>query len=211
MNRTVVFFWAMAVLLALSGSAVARTGPDSSPAVPVEDTTSVEADSIPAPVSSLLKPEKVDLWATGANPSLAVLMSPVFPGWGQLYTENGWRSALSFGSQMWFWSRMITRDRRAVRARQIAETFAPGEQSYTAYHQIAEENWEQMRDFAWWSGGAMFIIALDAYVGSHLFHFEEDQVPVPNRWDDIFDRPGGGMPGSVEAPSVVVMQWQYRF
>jgi Family of unknown function (DUF5683) len=155
--------------------------------------------------------EPVNLWSTGASPAGAVLMSPLFPGWGQLYAENGWRGALAYGSQMWFWSRMLTRDRRAVRAREFANTFESDSANYDLYNAIAEENWEQMRDYAWWSGAAMLIISLDAYVGAHLFHFDDDPVPVPNRWDDIFDPPGGGMPGSMAAPSVVVMSWSTRF
>lgn len=167
------------------------------------------AAAVPAPALPAVEP--VNLWSTGASPAGAVLMSPLFPGWGQLYTDNGWRGALAYGSQMWFWSRMLTRDRRAVRAREFAETFETDSANYARYNFIAEENWEQMRDFAWWSGAAMFIIALDAYVGAHLFHFDEDPVPVPNRWDELFAAPAGRLPGSMEAPSVVVMSWKTRF
>ena len=199
------------LLFALPGFVIAQSDFDPAAEGPVAEFTPAEADSMAGPVPALLEMDQMDLWSTGASPAGAVLMSPLFPGWGQLYTENGWRAALSFGSQMWFWSRMVTRDRRAVRAREFAATFEADNINHITYNQFAEENWEQMRDFAWWSGGALFIIALDAYVGSHLFHFDEDPVPVPNRWDDVFERPGGQMPGSVEAPSVVVMQWQYRF
>ncbi len=191
--------------------ASAQPDPDFGNENPVQGFAEAEVDSVFGPVVAVQEPEEIDLWSTGANPAGAVLMSPLFPGWGQLYADNGWRSALSFGSQMWFWSRMITRDRRAVRSRQFAETFASDDPNYSGYNLIAEENWEQMRDFAWWSGGAMFIIALDAYVGSHLFHFEDNPVPVPNRWDEIFEKPGGVVPGSRGTPSVVVLQWQYRF
>ena len=221
---------ALILLLSLSGTATAQPDPEPGAKVPVEDLAPAAADSsffpgaavdsslatakidsVAGSVSLLPEPEPLNLWSTGASPAGAVLMSPLFPGWGQLYTEGGWRSALAFGSQMWFWSRMVTRDRRAVRARHFATRFETDSAQYTGYNLIAEEDWEQMRDFAWWSGGAMFIIALDAYVGAHLFHFDEDPVPVPNRWDDIFDRPGGDMPGSTAAPPVVVMQWNYRF
>lgn len=211
MLSTVLPIMVLSLLLGWSGSATAQAEAESAADVPVEGIFSATPDSVVGPVPALLAAEEVDLWSTGVSPAGAVLMSPIFPGWGQLYSENGWRGALSFGSQMWFWSRLVTRDQRAVRARNFAETFAAGDANRTLYNQIAEENWEQMRDYAWWSAGAMFIISLDAYVGSHLFNFDEDPVPVPNRYEDIFDQPGGSMPGSVEVYSIVVMQWQYRF
>ena len=194
-----------------AGTASAQVDAVQEPAIDPESMTAAAVDSTAGPLPALLEMKPVDLWSTGASPAGAVLMSPLFPGWGQLYTENDWRAALAYGSQMWFWSRMLTRDRRAVRARNFSETFEAGSINQLTYDQIAEENWEQMRDFAWWSGAALFIITLDAYVGAHLFHFDEDPVTVPNRWDDIFDPPGGPMPGSAEGLSVVVMQWKHRF
>ena len=60
-----------------------------------------------------------------------------------------------------------------------ANIIPPDDPNYDRYNAIAEESWEQMRDFAWWSGGTLLIIALDAYVGAHLFNFDQDPVPVP--------------------------------
>ena len=41
----------------------------------------------------------------------------------------------------------------------------------------------------------LLIVALDAYVGAHLFNFDQDPVPVPNRWDEQFGPVGGDLPG----------------
>ncbi|MCP4574309.1 MAG: hypothetical protein GY838_18270 [bacterium] len=154
---------------------------------------------------------ETNLWATGVNPTGAVLMTPIFPGWGQLYADNSWRGALAYGVQMFYWTNMISRDRRAVRARGFAQRFDLDTVNRTRYDAAAEENWEMMRDFAWWSGGALLIIALDAYVGAHLFHFDEDPVPVPNRWDEQFDAVGGDMPGVLQPLTVTVFQWRKTF
>ncbi len=51
------------------------------------------------------------------------------------------------------------------------------------YELYSKEYFELMRDNAWWAGGALFIIAIDAYVGAHLHRFDEDRVPVPDGWD----------------------------
>lgn len=154
---------------------------------------------------------EVDLWGTGVSASGAVLMTPLFPGWGQLYADNSWRGALAFGVQMYYWTNMLSRDRQAVRAREFAANFEPGELNRERYDAIATENWEQMRDFAWWSGGVLLIVALDAYVGAHLFRFDRDPVPVPNRWEDQFGPVGGDMPGVRQPLTVTVFQWRKTF
>jgi hypothetical protein len=154
---------------------------------------------------------EVDLWATGVSPTGAVLMTPVFPGWGQLYADNSWRAALAYGVQMFYWTNMLSRDRQAVRAREFARNFPAGDVNRERYDAIATENWEQMRDFAWWSGGVLLIVALDAYVGAHLFRFDRDPVPVPDRWDDQFGPVGGDLPGGRPPLTVTVFQWRKTF
>lgn len=156
-------------------------------------------------------PPPVDTWDTGVDPTTAVLVTPLFPGWGQLYSRSSWRAALAFGTEMYFWSNLIARDQRARRDRDFARNFVEGTVNYDYYNDVAQEDWNQMRDFAWWSGGALLIIALDAYVGAHLFNFDQDPIPVPNRWEDAFDPPGAGLPGASGGPSLTVFQWRKTF
>ncbi|MBK7769977.1 MAG: hypothetical protein IPI48_05445 [bacterium] len=131
-------------------------------------------------------PAALNLWATGVNATGAVVMTPLFPGWGQLYADGGWRAALAFGAEMYFWSNLLSRDRQARRDLEFADTLPEGDLRHAFVVNLATEHKEQMRDFVWWSGGALLIIALDAYVGAHLFNFDEDAVPVPDRWEDVF-------------------------
>jgi hypothetical protein len=155
--------------------------------------------------------EPVNLWDTGISPTKAVLMTPVFPGWGQLYARNSWQAALGFGAELYFWSNMLVRDRRAVRAKDYGDSYPPDDPIRQRYRTIADENWEQMRDFAWWSGGVLLIIALDAYVGGHLYNFDQDPVPVPDRWDETFGQVGDSAPGSGNGPTLTVFQWRKTF
>jgi len=166
---------------------------------------------VPQPSAAALDIEEVDLWATGVSPTGAVLATPLFPGWGQLYSDNAWKGALAYGAEMYFWTNILSRDRQAVRARDLANTFPPDDPNYSRYNAIAEESWEQMRDFAWWSGGVLLIIALDAYVGAHLFNFDRDPVPVPDRWDDTFGPVGESVGISDPGPTMVVFQWRKKF
>jgi len=176
-----------------------------------EDLPGELPEELPEPTAAAIQVPEVDLWSTGVSPTGAVLATPLFPGWGQLYSDNFWKAGLGFGTQMYFWTNILNRDRQAVRARDFANTFPVDDPNYTRYNAIAEESWEQMRDFAWWSGGVLLIIALDAYVGAHLFNFDQDPVPVPDRWDDTFGPVGENVGISDPGPTLVVFQWRKKF
>ena len=180
---------------------------DAVPAM-VDDAPAVSPpDSLPPAPSALPVP---DFFDTGVSGTAAVLMTPVFPGWGQLYAGNSWRAMLAFGAQWYFWSNMLARDRQAVRYRDHGRTL-PDDSARGLYESFSTEYWEQMRDLAWWSGAVMLIIALDAYVGTGLYAFEQEPLPVPGRFDEFFDL---GMPepvGSRGAPLLVIWQWSGRF
>ena len=165
---------------------------------------------LPDPVQELL-PDEPDYWTTGVSSTAAVLVTPLLPGWGQLYTDNSWRGALAFGLEMYYWSNLLLRDRRAVRAKEFRSTLAEDDFNRARYDEVAQEDWEQMRDFAWWSGGVLLIIALDSYVGAHLFNFDRDAVPVPNDWEGEFGGPAYDLSGTSGGPSIVVFQHGWKF
>lgn len=179
-------------------------------AVDLPDTLAAD-EEMPVPNENAVTIEEIDTWDNGVNATAAVLMTPLFPGWGQLYTDNSWRAALAYGLEMFYWSNMLMRDRRAIRSKEFSLRFEEGSTERNFYDAQATENWEQVRDFAWWSGGILMIVALDAYVGAHLFDFENDPMPVPNEWEDQFGYLAEDMPGSVSAPQIVVFQWGYKF
>lgn len=209
----------MLVAVLAVGAGAQEAGADSTvSAVPVVPAVTAQAGptapppgdrSAAAPVDG---PAPVNLWATGVNATGAVLMTPLFPGWGQLYADGGWRAALAFGAEMYFWSNLLSRDRQARRDHEFAATLPEGDASRSFAEDLAAEHHEQMKDFVWWSGGALLIIALDAYVGAHLFNFDRDAVPVPDRWDDVFGPVGSGPAVNVgSGPEVTVFQWRKGF
>jgi hypothetical protein len=212
---------AVVLVLAVAGVAAGALG-DDEPAVAGADSAAaaVAVPAVPAvaaptavkaPVGEAEIPT-VDLWDTGINATGAVLMTPLFPGWGQLYSDGGWRAGLAFGVEMYFWSNLLTRDRQARRDLDYASTLAEADGNWRLAEAMAVEHRAQMTDFVWWSGGAMLIIALDAYVGAHLFNFDQDPVPVPDRWDDVFGPVGSGPAVTAGAgPEVTVFQWRKGF
>jgi len=189
---------AAVLCLALGGAHAQEAPVVEQPAVAVADEAAAET-------------AEPDLWATGISPTRAVLMSPLFPGWGQLYARNDWRAAVAFGIQTFYLSNLVARDRKAQRVRNFAATLPEDELNRELYDSAAEELWEQMRDFAWWAGGAMMILALDAYVGAHLFNFDQDAVPVPDRWDQFLESDTPEPVGTVDSRSLIVFQWRLSF
>jgi hypothetical protein len=173
------------------------------------DTLVAPADTLAAVAADTLLPEVPDFFDTGIDGTAAVLMSPVFPGWGQLYAGNGWRAMLAFGAQWYFWSNVLRHDRQGVRNRRY-EVSLPAGDTRDLYNFRAEESWELMRDFAWWSGGILLLIALDAYVGAGLYGFDEEPIPVPERFDEYFDT-GTPVPPGADAPQMVIFQLGGRF
>ena len=178
----------LATGVALLAAAPARgAGPGSGPAPAPPDST--DRPRVTAPV---LQPV--------VNPTLAVAMSPVFPGWGQLAAGGGWRAVLAFGAEGFYWSHLLMNDRKADRLRAYADVLPAGAQR-DFYDAQVHEYRERVRDFAWWSAGALLIIALDAYVGAHLQQFDRDPVPVPESWEppgpETTSAPAASLAGTV--------------
>jgi hypothetical protein len=186
------------------------TAPGDSLTAPGDTSDVVAPDLAAATADTLAAPPVPDFWDTGISGTTAVLMTPVMPGWGQLHAENGWRAALAFGIEWYYWSNLLASDRKATRVREFSETLEPGE-SRDFFADVADEYWEQMRDYAWWSGGILLIITLDAYVGANLYNFEEESLPVPNRWDEHFPPDLPEPIGSRAGPTLTLWSWHTGF
>ena len=138
-------------------------------------------------------------------------MTPVFPGWGQLYASNSWRAALAFGVEMFYLSSMLMNELKADRTQYFSETLPDGSPQRDFYASQSEEFRERVRDFGWWAFAGLLIIALDAYVGAHLFQFDEDAIPVPNKWSDEDELDSGTAWGMGLDPTQVVLEWRLSF
>ena len=210
---------ALAALLAAAAPAAGQgspppSAPDEPPAAPADTTGAAPADTAAAPGFVVADTAAVrpvpDFWDTGVSGTSAALLTPLMPGWGQLHARNGWRAAAAFGLEWFYWSHLLASDRKAARTRAFSETLAPGPDR-DFYAEAAAEYWEQMRDFAWWSGGILLIITLDAYVGANLYAFEEEPLPMPDRWDEHFPPDLPEPIGSRAGPALTLWSWRARF
>lgn len=171
------------------------------------DTTAAS----PANVEMQVGLTTAELLQPTISPTAAVLMTPVFPGWGQLYGRNSWRAALAFGVEMFYLSHMFMNELKADRTQAFSETLPDGSPQRDAYAAQAEEFRERVRDFGWWAFAGLLIIALDAYVGAHLFQFEEDAIPVPDKWPDPDELRSQSAYGLTLETTQVVFQWRLSF
>jgi hypothetical protein len=94
---------------------------------------------------------------------------------------------------MFFVTKIISHDRLAARGKDLQDR-TENTNSVAYYDAYVVEERERMRDNAWWGGGVLLIIALDAYVGGHLHRFDEDPVPVPRNWEPA------DVPQAIERP-----------
>lgn len=200
----------LGLLLAASPGGAQSPAVGDSLAAAADTAAVVVLDPAAAAADTVAAPPVPDFWDTGISGTTAVLMTPVMPGWGQLHARNGWRGALAFGVEWYYWSNLLASDRKATRMREFSETLPPGE-SRDHFADVAEEYWEQMRDYAWWSGGILLIITLDAYVGANLYNFEEESLPVPNRWDEHFPPDLPEPIGSRAGPTLTLWSWRTGF
>jgi len=197
---------AVALPAAAQGS-LTTAGLDSLQSSAADTISAAAADSVPV---ALDLPRVRDFFDTGVNGTAAVFMTPVFPGWGQLYAGGGWRAMLAFGAQWFFWSNMLAADRNGVRYRDYARTLPRDNSDRPIWDDLSDERFEVYRDFAWWSGGILLLVTVDAYVGAGLYNFDEEPLPVPNRFEQFFPEIPEPI-GAVGAPNYVVAQWGWRF
>jgi hypothetical protein len=175
---------------------------------PAADAAAARTEPAPAPADSAAAPFGPGRPAAAPAfdpivPTRGVLMTPLFPGWGQLYAESGWRAVLAFGAETYYWSQLLKYDRKAARLRRVTDGLPADSPLRPFYELQAKEYREQVRDYAWWSLGALLIIALDAYVDAHLHDFGRDPVPVPDRWDGDG---GGGAAGEGAASAAAAAE-----
>ena len=156
---------------------------------PPETPTPAQLPAVAASPDRVAAGPSAALSAAGLeiSPTRAMLVTPLFPGWGQLYARSGWRAALAFGAETMYWTQLIKNDRKAERWRTMEQLVDPldAPRIRDFYTLRVTEYRERVRDFAWWSLGALLIITLDAYVDANLYGFDQDPVPVPDRWDAV--------------------------
>jgi len=108
------------------------------------------------------------------NARLAMIYSLLFPGLGQLYNERPFKAALAMGIETFYLSQILLNYRYASREEKLRDRYPPESYEYYVHNVWVDEYKARAVDWIWWSGGAIFLIVVDAYVDAHLYDMNVD-------------------------------------
>ncbi|MCU0607074.1 MAG: DUF5683 domain-containing protein [Candidatus Edwardsbacteria bacterium] len=108
-------------------------------------------------------------------PLVALSLSAVFPGGGQLYTQKYLRAA-AFAGTIGYCGYHFWREDREMRR---LESAAPATRNDSLANAVQYDyHYEGRRGFQWWGIGIWLFSLADAYVDAHLFKFDERSDPA---------------------------------
>jgi hypothetical protein len=109
-------------------------------------------------------------------PMVAMGLSAVFPGGGQLYTQKYYRAAAFAGAISYLGYHWYDENRQANR---IADTYAQGydtAQQAQLYAAWSVHN-DRQRTYQLWTIGIWLLSMADAYIDAHMFRFDDRADP----------------------------------
>ena len=105
---------------------------------------------------------------------LAVGLSAILPGAGQIYTKNYWKVPVILGlGGYWVYEWIkLNNNYKDFRDRYSASIQAIPPDGDGQLRSIRDFYHDERDKFAWYLGGLYFLNLVDAYVGAHLYDFE---------------------------------------
>ncbi len=95
------------------------------------------------------------------SPGMAVLLSFVIPGGGQVYTRNYWKAALIAPAEIGFGYLAYQEHIKVREALRVQDS--------SGYYQHRERR----TTFIWWSAAVVVFSMADAYVSAQMFGFDQ--------------------------------------
>jgi len=108
------------------------------------------------------------------SPWLAVGMSAILPGSGQIYNADYWKAPVIWGlAGYWIyeWTKLnnLYQDRRILYEESVAASPPNGNPTYQDHRDFYRNERDK---FAWFMGALYMVNLVDAYVGAHLYDFD---------------------------------------
>jgi len=153
------------------------------------DTTLMQKKSSPDTTSAIWGPDRLKILLKAQsvgldtrsgrikeekNARLAMLCSLLFPGLGQLYNERPIKAAIAMGIETFYLGQILLNYRYAKREERLRDRYPPESYEYYVHNVWVDEYKARAVDWIWWSGGAIFLIIVDAYVDAHLYDMNVD-------------------------------------
>jgi len=108
-------------------------------------------------------------WERRKNPKLAMLLSAVMPGMGQVYNGRRVKVAVAAGAFGFYASNTLLSKKRSDRFKAQRDKFDPASNQWNFYNGLQEFWKDDARTFLWWSGAAWLLILLDSWIDAHLY------------------------------------------
>ena len=105
------------------------------------------------------------------SPWLAVGLSAVAPGAGQIYDAGYWKAPLIWGVSGYWISQWIQLNTKYQQFRSAYAASIPSGGN-NQYLQLRDFYRDARDEYAWFLGGLYFLNLLDAYVGANLYDFD---------------------------------------
>ena len=99
---------------------------------------------------------------------VALACALLVPGLGQIYNEKPFKAAIALGAETFYMSQIFMNRRYWAREKEIRDAFPVNTAQWIIHDRWVEEYWERSVDWIWWSGAAIIVIMIDAYVDAHL-------------------------------------------
>jgi hypothetical protein len=131
------------------------------------------AQALPAaPPAKAAKPVDRSDKVPHRYPMVALALSGVFPGGGQLYTQKYFRAAAFAGALAYFGYGYCREDRAMGREVDLANSAATAAE-FLQHRDSYYAHYDNRRSFQWWGVGVWLFSMMDAYIDAHMFKFDE--------------------------------------
>jgi len=110
-------------------------------------------------------------------PMVAMALSGVFPGGGQLYTQKYYRAVIFAGAIGYFGYGYYREDKAMNREVNLANS-AESDADFMLHQNNYYAHYDNRRTFQWWGVGALLFSMIDAYIDAHMFKFDERAEPA---------------------------------
>ncbi len=145
---------------------------------PQIDTVKVVRDTAivasPASTDSLASSVRTTGFKQTKSPWVAVGLSAVVPGAGQVYNENYWKVPVIAGlAGYWVYEWVKLNNKyKDFRDQYNQSLITQPPNGISQYARIRDFYHDERDKFAWYLGALYFVNLVDAYVGAHLYDFD---------------------------------------
>ena len=121
---------------------------------------------------------------TEKKPFKAGTLSFFVPGAGQIYNNDYLKATAVVALDTYFFLRFLHFDKEYQKDKKKLSEYNSDDMEFSFYYDQYKKSRDSRHDMIWWLGTTVFLSAVDAYVGAHLFNFEKEKRRVHLEFED---------------------------